>query len=184
MPWRIVSNIAPSCRFIRAIPMSETWYLQLSLVRTRMQSKGFSVQKPEDVWKMPTYLPIDPADLGVALRLGDSHQQPVPKGRVAYLLESPVSAWPCRADCKSSFLPKCSAMHGYAHGGEMEAADIWALFSAAYLDAATPLGYVGHHLFEDGKGAGHWNLNQFCKLCLDVILQEKIIWMERVIQEK
>ena len=36
----------------------------------------------------------------------------------------------------------------------MEAADIWALFSATYLDTATPLGYVEHHLFEDGKAQG------------------------------
>ena len=40
------------------------------------------------------------------------------------------------------------------HGGEMEAADIWALFSKTYLDAAVPVRYVEHHLFEDGKAQG------------------------------
>ena len=36
----------------------------------------------------------------------------------------------------------------------MEAADIWALFAKTYLDTATPLRYVEHHLFEDGKAQG------------------------------
>ena len=40
------------------------------------------------------------------------------------------------------------------HGGEMEAADIWRLFSQTYLDSSTPISYVEHHLFEDGKAQG------------------------------
>jgi 2-isopropylmalate synthase len=40
------------------------------------------------------------------------------------------------------------------HGGEMEAADIWALFSRTYLETASPVSYVEHHLFEEGKGQG------------------------------
>ena len=36
----------------------------------------------------------------------------------------------------------------------MEAADIWALFSHTYLETVTPLAYVEHHLFEEGKAQG------------------------------
>ena len=40
--------------------------------------------------------------------------------------------------------------HTDRHGGEMEASDIWTLFSQTYLDPAQPLRYIGHHLFEEG----------------------------------
>ena len=36
----------------------------------------------------------------------------------------------------------------------MEATDIWKLFSATYLESGSPLDYVEHHLFEDGKAQG------------------------------
>jgi 2-isopropylmalate synthase len=36
----------------------------------------------------------------------------------------------------------------------MSAAEIWALFSREYLDAAKPLRYVEHHLFEHGSAQG------------------------------
>ena len=36
----------------------------------------------------------------------------------------------------------------------MDAADIWKLFSQTYLDTDAPIGYVEHHLFEDGKMQG------------------------------
>jgi 2-isopropylmalate synthase len=41
-----------------------------------------------------------------------------------------------------------------AHGGEMTAQDIWSLFDATYLDAASAnLRYTAHHLFEEtGQG--------------------------------
>ena len=40
------------------------------------------------------------------------------------------------------------------HGGEMEASDIWALFSKTYLETDTPLAYVRHQLFEEGTAQG------------------------------
>ena len=43
----------------------------------------------------------------------------------------------------------------------MEAADIWALFSRTYLEAAKSLHYVEHHLFEEGKTQGiHLTVSQ------------------------
>ena len=40
------------------------------------------------------------------------------------------------------------------HGGEMEASDIWALFSRTYLEKDVPVAYVEHHLFEEGSAQG------------------------------
>ena len=36
----------------------------------------------------------------------------------------------------------------------MSASDIWRLFSATYLEAADPVRYCEHHLFEHGKAQG------------------------------
>ena len=74
------------------------------------------------------------------------------KGGIAYLLETEYGvAMPRRLQVEFS-----SEVQRFtdAHGGEMEAADIWALFSKIYLEAVTPIGYVEHHLFEDGTAQG------------------------------
>ena len=39
-------------------------------------------------------------------------------------------------------------------GGEVVAADIWALFSKEYFAAREPVVYVDHHLFEHGRAQG------------------------------
>ncbi|MDE1982503.1 MAG: 2-isopropylmalate synthase, partial [Betaproteobacteria bacterium] len=44
--------------------------------------------------------------------------------------------------------------HTDAHGGEMNAAEIWALFSREYLETGEPVRYVEHHLFEHGQAQG------------------------------
>ena len=44
--------------------------------------------------------------------------------------------------------------HTDTHGGEVLAADIWNLFSQTYLQAAGPVVYREHHLFEHGSGQG------------------------------
>ena len=113
--------------------------------------KGFTVQKTEDVWSMP-YLPIDPADLERSYDSVIRINSQSGKGGVAYLLESEYGvAMPRRLQVEFS-----GEVQRYTdtHGGEMEAADIWALFSATYLDTVIPVGYVEHHLFEDGKAQG------------------------------
>ena len=113
--------------------------------------KGFSAQDADALWNLP-YLPIDPADLG---RSYDSfiriNSQSV-KGGVAYLLEAEYGVvMPRRLQVEFS-----GEVQRYTdeHGGEMEAADIWRLFSQTYLDSSTPISYVEHHLFEDGKAQG------------------------------
>ena len=113
--------------------------------------KGFAVQTPEGAWNMP-YLPIDPADLGRSYDSVIRINSQSGKGGVAYLIEAEYGvAMPRRLQVEfSGEVQKRTDQHG----GEMEAADIWALFSKTYLDTATPLRYVEHHLFEDGKAQG------------------------------
>ena len=113
--------------------------------------KGFSVQKPEALWNMP-YLPIDPADLGRSYDSVIRVNSQSGKGGVAYLLEAEYGiTMPRRLQVEFS-----GEVQRYTdtHGGEMEAADIWKLFSATYLDASNAMRYVEHHLFEDGSAQG------------------------------
>ena len=113
--------------------------------------KGFSVQDAHALWNLP-YLPIDPADLGrnydSVIRINSQSG----KGGVAYLLETEYGvAMPRRLQVEFSGVVQ---RHTDTHGGEVEAADIWSLFSKTYLETATPVHYVEHHLFEDGKAQG------------------------------
>ena len=113
--------------------------------------KGFAAQDPNAQWNLP-YLPIDPADLGrnydSVIRINSQSG----KGGVAYLLETEYGVvMPRRLQVEFS-----GEVQRYTdqHGGEMEAADIWSLFSATYLDTVDPVGYIEHHLFEDEKLQG------------------------------
>ncbi len=113
--------------------------------------KGFAVQKTDALWNMP-YLPIDPADLGRSYDSVIRINSQSGKGGVAYLLEAEYGVvMPRRLQVEFS-----SEVQRYTdqHGGEMEASDIWTLFSQTYLDTANPVRYVEHHLFEDGKTQG------------------------------
>jgi len=113
--------------------------------------KGFARQRPEEQWNLP-YLPIDPADLGRSYESVIRINSQSGKGGIAYLLETEYGvAMPRRLQVEFS-----GEVQRYTdeHGGEMEAADIWALFSRTYLENETPVGYVGHHLFEDNGGQG------------------------------
>ena len=108
--------------------------------------KGFAVQNGADMWNMP-YLPIDPTDLGRSYDSVIRINSQSGKGGIAYLLETEYGiAMPRRLQVEFS-----GEVQQYTdqHGGEMEADDIWALFSRTYLDTAVPLRYVRHHLFED-----------------------------------
>ncbi len=113
--------------------------------------KGFSAQNAEAPWNLP-YLPIDPADLGRSYDSVIRINSQSGKGGVAYLLETEYDvAMPRRLQVEFSSVVQ---RHTDQHGGEMEAADIWALFSHTYLEPVTPLAYVEHHLFEEGKAQG------------------------------
>jgi len=113
--------------------------------------KGFARQRPEEQWNLP-YLPIDPADLGRSYESVIRINSQSGKGGIAYLLETEYGvAMPRRLQVEFS-----GEVQRYTdeHGGEMEAADIWTLFSRTYLESETPVGYIGHHLFEDNGGQG------------------------------
>ncbi len=113
--------------------------------------KGFSAQNAESPWNLP-YLPIDPADLGRSYDSVIRINSQSGKGGIAYLLESEYGVvMPRRLQVEFS-----GEVQRYTdqHGGEMDAGDIWKLFSATYLESGSPLDYVEHHLFEDGKAQG------------------------------
>jgi len=113
--------------------------------------KGFSVQDAHALWNLP-YLPIDPADLGRSYDSVIRINSQSGKGGVAYLLETEYGVvMPRRLQVEFSGVVQ---RHTDTHGGEMEAADIWALFSKTYLETGAPVRYVEHHLFEDGKAQG------------------------------
>jgi 2-isopropylmalate synthase len=113
--------------------------------------KGFAVQQGQATWNMP-YLPIDPRDVGRSYDSVIRVNSQSGKGGIAHLLETCYGiVMPRRLQVEFSAEVQ---RHTDAHGGEMSAADIWALFSRTYLDAATPVRYVEHHLFEHGKAQG------------------------------
>lgn len=113
--------------------------------------KGFARQRPEEQWNLP-YLPVDPADLGRSYESVIRINSQSGKGGIAYLLEAEYGvAMPRRLQVEFS-----GEVQRYTdtHGGEMEAADIWALFSKTYFENEAPIRYVEHHLFEEGSAQG------------------------------
>ncbi len=113
--------------------------------------KGFAVQRPDAIWNMP-YLPIDPRDVGRSYDSVIRVNSQSGKGGIAHLLETCYGiVMPRRLQVEFSAEVQ---RHTDAHGGEMSAADIWALFARTYLEAAAPVRYVEHHLFEHGKAQG------------------------------
>jgi 2-isopropylmalate synthase len=113
--------------------------------------KGFAAQEAEEQWAVP-YLPVDPADVGRSYDSVIRVNSQSGKGGIAYLLETEYGiVMPRRLQVEFSAEVQ---RHTDTHGGEMSAADIWALFARTYLDNATPLRYVEHHLFEHGSAQG------------------------------
>ncbi len=109
--------------------------------------KGFAVQEEASMWSMP-YLPIDPADLGRSYDSVIRINSQSGKGGIAYLLEAEYGiVMPRRLQVEFSGEVQ---KHTDRHGGEMEANDIWALFSQIYLESVKPLRYLSHRLFEEG----------------------------------
>ncbi|MBI3431680.1 MAG: 2-isopropylmalate synthase [Hydrogenophilales bacterium] len=111
--------------------------------------KGFAAQRPDAIWNVP-YLPIDPADLGRSYDSVIRVNSQSGKGGIAYLLETGYGViLPRRLQIEFSAEVQ---RHTDCHGGEMSAADIWALFSQTYLERSRPVRYVEHHLYErDGN---------------------------------
>ena len=110
--------------------------------------KAFASRKPDSFWEMP-YLPIDPPDLGRSYEAVIRVNSQSGKGGIAYLLESEYGlTLPRRLQIEFSTVVQAVTD---ASGKEVTAAEIFALFKAQYLDAATPYAYVAHHLVEDSK---------------------------------
>ncbi|MDR2364355.1 MAG: 2-isopropylmalate synthase [Zoogloeaceae bacterium] len=100
-------------------------------------------------WNIP-YLPIDPADVGrnydSLIRVNSQSG----KGGIAYLMESAYGVvMPRRLQVEFSGIVQRQMDDS---GKEMSAADLWKIFSAAYLETEAPLAYRGHRLDADGKG--------------------------------
>jgi 2-isopropylmalate synthase len=113
--------------------------------------KGFAAQQPDALWNVP-YLPIDPADVGRSYGSVIRVNSQSGKGGIAYLLENEYGLpLPRRLQVEFS-----AEVQHYMdnHGGEMSAADIWALFQQTYLTQNKPLCYVEHHLFEQDNAQG------------------------------
>lgn len=113
--------------------------------------KGFAAQQPDALWNVP-YLPIDPADVGRSYGSVIRVNSQSGKGGIAYLLENEYGlALPRRLQVEFS-----GEVQSYMddHGGEMSAADIWALFQQTYLAQNKPVRYVEHHLFEQDEAQG------------------------------
>ncbi|MBK7325463.1 MAG: 2-isopropylmalate synthase [Propionivibrio sp.] len=113
--------------------------------------KGFSAKGAEARWDLP-YLPIDPADVGRSYDSVIRINSQSGKGGIAYLLETEYGVvMPRRLQVEFSAEVQ---RHTDQHGGEMEAAKIWALFSQTYLETVNPVRYVKHHLYEEGTAQG------------------------------
>ena len=113
--------------------------------------KGFAAQKPTALWEVP-YLPLDPADLGRTYDSVIRVNSQSGKGGVAYLLETVYGiVMPRRLQIEFSSVVQ---NHADRHGGEMGAADLWALFAQTYLQADGRVGYLRHHLYECATGQG------------------------------
>ncbi|MDD3518900.1 MAG: 2-isopropylmalate synthase [Chromatiales bacterium] len=113
--------------------------------------KGFAAQDPEGYWAVP-YLPIDPADVGRSYDSIIRVNSQSGKGGIAYLLENAYGlVMPRRMQIEFSGVVQRRTDET---GGEMTAAELWDMFTQAYLHADAPLRYREHHLFERGDAQG------------------------------
>jgi 2-isopropylmalate synthase len=113
--------------------------------------KGFAAQKAAEPWNVP-YLPIDPADVGRSYDSLIRINSQSGKGGIAYLMETEYGiVMPRRLQIEFSSIVQ---QYTDVHGSEVGAADLWRLFSAAYLEPTEPMRYREHHLFDKGKVQG------------------------------
>lgn len=113
--------------------------------------KGMAVQSVDGLWQV-SYLPLDPADLGRTYDSIIRVNSQSGKGGLAFLLEAEYGlVMPRRLQVEFSTTVQSLTD---ASGGEVVAADIWALFSNEYFAARAPVVYVDHHLFEDAQRQG------------------------------
>ncbi|BBA36136.1 2-isopropylmalate synthase 2 (alpha-isopropylmalatesynthase 2) (alpha-ipm synthetase 2) protein [Methylocaldum marinum] len=113
--------------------------------------KGLAHQRPDAFWEVP-YLPIDPADLGRSYDAIIRVNSQSGKGGIAYLLESAYGlSLPRRLQVEFSSVVQ---RHADATGAEIMPDELWRMFSEEYLEPATTIRYLEHHLFEHGAAQG------------------------------
>ncbi|WP_346284757.1 2-isopropylmalate synthase [Zoogloea sp.] len=113
--------------------------------------KGFEVQQADALWAVP-YMPVDPADLGRTYDSVIRVNSQSGKGGVAHLLQTVYGlVMPRRMQVEFSAAVQCLTDET---GQEVDAHQLWNLFSREYLEAAAPVRYMGHHLYEAGERQG------------------------------
>jgi len=112
--------------------------------------KGFAAQAPDAPWEVP-YLPVDPADLGRSYESVIRVNSQSGKGGISFLLERHHGlVMPRRLQVEFSTVVQ---RHTDAHGTEVTADDLWALFQGEYLRDDTRIRLLGHRMV--GGDAGH-----------------------------
>jgi 2-isopropylmalate synthase len=112
--------------------------------------KGFAAQRPDAPWEVP-YLPIDPADVGRSYESVIRVNSQSGKGGISFLLERHHGlVMPRRLQVEFSALVQ---KHTDAHGTEVDADDLWRLFTEEYLSPQARIRLVSHRMV--GSDAGH-----------------------------
>jgi 2-isopropylmalate synthase len=112
--------------------------------------KGFAVQRPDAPWEVP-YLPIDPADVGRSYESVIRVNSQSGKGGISFLLERHHGlVMPRRLQVEFSALVQ---RHTDEHGTEVNADDLWRLFTEEYLNPQARIRLVSHRMV--GSDAGH-----------------------------
>ncbi len=112
--------------------------------------KGFAVQKPDALWEVP-YLPVDPADLGRTYESVIRVNSQSGKGGISFLLERHHGmVMPRRLQVEFSSVVQ---HHTDEHGTEVNADDLWALFSREYFPEDARVRLLSHRMV--GHDSGH-----------------------------
>jgi 2-isopropylmalate synthase len=112
----------------------------------------------ELAWEAP-YLPIDPKDVGRTYEAVIRVNSQSGKGGVAYILKAEHKLdLPRRAQIEFS---RVVQERTDTEGGEMSAAEIWAVFSAEYLDRTTPLLLNSVHTSSAAGEKDYLNVNVY-----------------------
>ena len=112
--------------------------------------KGFAVQQPDALWEVP-YLPVDPADLGRTYESVIRVNSQSGKGGISFLLERHHGmVMPRRLQVEFSAVVQ---HHTDEHGTEVNADDLWALFSREYFPEDARVRLLSHRMV--GHDNGH-----------------------------
>ncbi|MFO1312152.1 MAG: 2-isopropylmalate synthase [Burkholderiales bacterium] len=116
-------------------------------IKKGLAARAADLAQGNEVWDVP-YLPIDPADLGRTYEAVIRVNSQSGKGGIAYLLERDYGlALPRLLQIEFS-----QVIQGItdATGKELSSADIHAAFVREYLDANSPVAFVGHRAQHNG----------------------------------